>query len=181
MPVDRARAEGLQLTGEGGLLQQLTKRVIESVLGGEMTDRLGYEKHDAAGRDGGNSRNGRRSKTVTTDVGPVGMSVPPDTDGTFEPQIVRKRQRRLSGVDEMSCRCRPRAWPTARSPPIWPRSTARACRSGPHRQGTSSLDDPLESPLERLRDRLRRTPHGNPPLKPTQPQINRLLDTPLAG
>src|SRR6266581_1430823 len=58
MLVDRARACGLQLTGEGGLLPQLTKRVLESALEGEMTDHLGYEKHDRAGRDGGNSRNG---------------------------------------------------------------------------------------------------------------------------
>lgn len=101
MLVDRARAEGLQLTGEGGLLQQLTKRVVESALDGEMTEHLGYEKHEAAGRDGGNSRNGRRAKTVTTDVGPVEISVPRDVEGTFEPAIVKKRQRRLSGVDEM--------------------------------------------------------------------------------
>jgi transposase-like protein len=101
MLVDRARAEGLQLTGEGGLLQQLTKRLLESALEGEMTDHLGYEKHDPAGRDGGNSRNGTRSKTVLTDVGPVGIAVPRDVEGSFEPQTVRKRQRRLTGVDEM--------------------------------------------------------------------------------
>ena len=71
MLVDRARAEGLQLTGEGGLLQQLTKRVLESALEGEITDHLGYDKHDAEGRGSGNSRNGSRAKTVLTDVGPV--------------------------------------------------------------------------------------------------------------
>ena len=101
MLVDRARAGGLQLTGEGGLLQQLTKRVLESALEGEMTDHLGYEKHDRAGRDGGNSRNGTRTKTVLTDVGPVEIAVPRDVENSFEPQIVRKRQRRLTGVDEM--------------------------------------------------------------------------------
>ncbi|BDT84498.1 IS256 family transposase [Nocardia cyriacigeorgica] len=101
MLVDRARTDGLQLTGEGGLLQQLTKRVLESALEGEVTDHLGYDKHDPAGRSSGNSRNGTRSKTVTTDIGPVRVKVPRDTAGTFEPQIVRKRQRRLSGVDEM--------------------------------------------------------------------------------
>jgi hypothetical protein len=69
--VDRARASGLQLTGEGGLLQQLTKRVLESALEGEITDHLGYEKHDPAGAGSGNSRNGVRSKTVLIDVGPV--------------------------------------------------------------------------------------------------------------
>ncbi len=99
--VDRAQAEGLQLTGEGGLLQQLTKRLLESALDGEMTDHLGYDKHDPAGRNSGNNRNGTRSKTVPTDVGPVEISVPRDREGTFEPKIVRKRQKRLTGVDEM--------------------------------------------------------------------------------
>ncbi|WP_434600620.1 IS256 family transposase [Streptomyces sp. A5-4] len=101
MLVDRARSEGLQLTGEGGLLQQLTKRVLESALEGEITDHLGYGKHDFEGRGSGNSRNGARAKTVLTDVGPVEVKVPRDVAGTFEPQIVRKRQRRLTGVDEM--------------------------------------------------------------------------------
>lgn len=101
MLVDRARSDGLQLTGEGGLLQQLTKRVLESALEGEITDHVGYDKHDAADRNSGNSRNGTRSKTVLTDVGPVGVKVPRDTAGTFEPQLVKKRQRRLTGVDEM--------------------------------------------------------------------------------
>ena len=66
-----------------------------------MTDHLGYDKHDPAGRDGGNSRNGTRTKTVVTDVGPVELDVPRDRDGSFDPKLVRKRQRRLSGVDEM--------------------------------------------------------------------------------
>ncbi|MEU6547932.1 IS256 family transposase [Streptomyces sp. NPDC046859] len=99
--VGRAQVEGLQLTGEGGLLQQLTKRLLESALEGEITDHLGYDKHDPAGKNGGNSRNGTRGKTVLTEVGPVEISVPRDRDGTFEPKIVRKRQKRLSGVDEM--------------------------------------------------------------------------------
>jgi transposase-like protein len=101
MLIDRARSEGLQLTGEGGLLQQLTKRVLESALEGEITDHLGYDKHEAAGKNSGNSRNGTRAKTVLTDVGPVEVKVPRDVAGTFEPQIVKKRQRRLGGVDEM--------------------------------------------------------------------------------
>ncbi|WP_363320554.1 IS256 family transposase [Pseudonocardia sp.] len=97
----RARAGGLQLTGEGGLLAQLTKRLVESALEGEITDHLGYGRHDAAGRDGGNSRNGHRAKTVLTEVGPVEIDVPRDRDASFEPKIVAKRQKRLSGVDEM--------------------------------------------------------------------------------
>ncbi|WP_093804123.1 IS256 family transposase [Streptomyces sp. Wb2n-11] len=99
--VSRVQAEGLQLTGEGGLLQQLTKRLLESALEGEITDHLGYDKHDPAGKNGGNSRNGTRAKTVLTDVGPVEITVPRDRDGSFEPKIVKKRQKRLTGVDEM--------------------------------------------------------------------------------
>jgi putative transposase len=101
MLVDRARGDGLRLTGEGGLLQQLTKRVLESALDGEITDHVGYDKHDPAGKGSGNSRKGSRTKTVLTDVGPVEVRVPRDAAGTFEPQIVRKRQRRLSGVDDL--------------------------------------------------------------------------------
>ena len=99
--VSRAQASGLQLTGEGGVLAQLTKRLIESALEGEITDHLGYDKHDPAGRGTGNSRNGTRSKTVLTDVGPVEIDVPRDRDASFEPKIVAKRQKRLGGVDEM--------------------------------------------------------------------------------
>jgi putative transposase len=97
----RARAGGLALTGEAGLLAQLTKRLVESALEGEITDHLGYDRHDAVGRDGGNSRNGHRSKTLLTEVGPVQVDVPRDRDATFEPRIVAKRKRRLSGVDEL--------------------------------------------------------------------------------
>lgn len=99
--VGRAQAEGLQLTGEGGLLRQLTKRLLESALEGEITDHLGHDKHDPAGRDGGDSRSGERSRTVLTDVGPVETAVPRDRDGSFEPKIVKKRRKRLTGVDEM--------------------------------------------------------------------------------
>jgi putative transposase len=98
---ERARSEGLQLTGEGGLLARLTKRVVESALEGEMDDHLGYGKHDPVGRDGGNSRNGTRGKTVLTEAGLVELAVPRDRDSSFEPKIVAKRQRRLSGVDDL--------------------------------------------------------------------------------
>ena len=94
---DRARTGGLRLTGEGGLLGKLTKMVIEGALEGELDDHLGYEKNDPAGRDGGNSRNGHRAKTVLTDTGPVEITVPRDRDSSFEPRIVAKRQRRLTG------------------------------------------------------------------------------------
>lgn len=97
----RAAGQGVPIAGEGGLLQQLTKLVLEASLEGEMDAHLGYGKHDPAGRDGGNSRNGRRSKTVLTQTGPVDIEVPRDRDASFTPQIVRKRQRRLDGIDGM--------------------------------------------------------------------------------
>jgi transposase-like protein len=100
--VRMAREQGLSLTGPDGLLKQLTKTVIETALNEEMTEHLGFEKHDPAGAGTGNIRNGTRSKTVLTDAsGPVEIDVPRDRAGTFDPQIVRKRQRRLSGVDEV--------------------------------------------------------------------------------
>jgi transposase-like protein len=75
--------------------------VLETALDAEMSEHLGYEKHDPEGRNSGNSRSGTRSKTVLTEIGPVEIEVPRDTESTFEPQIVKKRQRRLSGVDEI--------------------------------------------------------------------------------
>jgi transposase-like protein len=98
---ERARAGGLSLTGPGGLLGRLTKVVLEGALEGEMDAHLGYAKHDPAGRDGQNSRNGHRAKTVLTDVGPVQIAMPRDRDASFAPKIVAKRQRRLGGVDDM--------------------------------------------------------------------------------
>jgi putative transposase len=97
----RARAEGLSLTGPGGLLGRLTKVVLEGALEGEMDAHLGYARHDPAGRDGGNSRNGHRAKTVLTEAGPVEIDVPRDRDASFAPAIVAKRQRRLGGVDDL--------------------------------------------------------------------------------
>src|SRR4029078_5780775 len=67
----------------------------------ELSEHLGYAKHDPAGDNSGNSRNGTRSKTVLTEIGPVEIAVPRDRDGSFEPAIVRKRQRRLDGVDQL--------------------------------------------------------------------------------
>ena len=99
--VARARAEGVDLVGPGGLLGDLTKQILETGLEVEMDEHLGYTKHDSAGRDGGNSRNGTRSKTVITEVGPVDVDVPRDRDSSFEPATVKKRQRRLNGVDSM--------------------------------------------------------------------------------
>jgi putative transposase len=99
--VKRAQAEGLPVSGEGGLLQQLTKIMLESSLEGEMDAHLGYVKHDPQGRNGENFRNGHRSKTVLTEVGPVEIVVPRDRDSSFEPEIVKKRRRRLDGIEGM--------------------------------------------------------------------------------
>src|SRR5215213_8795413 len=104
----QAQARGIELVGPNGLLSQLTKRVLETALEAEMSDHLGYAKHDPAGRNHGNSRNGVRSKTVLTEIGPVEIEVPRDVDATFDPQIVKKRQRRAHrGSLRSCCRCPP--------------------------------------------------------------------------
>jgi putative transposase len=100
--VARAREQGLSLTGPDGLLKQLTKTVLETALNQELTEHLDHHKHGPVVSDSGNVRNGTRPKTVLTEsTGQVGIEVPRDRAGTFEPQIVRKRQRRLSRVDEI--------------------------------------------------------------------------------
>jgi hypothetical protein len=100
--VARAREQGVSLTGPDGLLKQLTKTVLETALNQEMTEHLGHDKHGPAGNEAGNVRNGTRAKTVLTEAsGQVPVEVPRDRQGTFEPQIVKKRQRRLTGVDEI--------------------------------------------------------------------------------
>ncbi len=98
----RADAGGLRLTGEGGLLPELVKAVLERGLAVEQTDHLGYEKGDPAGRGTPNSRNGTTPKTVLTEVGPIGLNVPRDRAGTFEPRLIPKGTRRLAGgLDDM--------------------------------------------------------------------------------
>jgi putative transposase len=98
--VRRAREQGLSLTGPDGLLKQLTKTVLETALNEELTEHLGHDKHGPSAA--GNVRNGSRPKTVLTEAtGQVQIEVPRDRAGTFDPQIVRKRQRRLTGVDQI--------------------------------------------------------------------------------
>ncbi|SFK38296.1 Transposase (or an inactivated derivative) [Amycolatopsis sacchari] len=101
--VAEARQRGLELTGPNGLLKLFTKNVLETALNEEMTEHLGHEKHRAErGRDSTNVRNGARKKTVLSDAaGEVEIEVPRDRESTFEPQIVKKRQRRLTDVDEI--------------------------------------------------------------------------------
>jgi transposase-like protein len=96
----RAQAEGAELLDPDGLLSQVTKAVLERALAEEMTEHLGYEKHDRAGRGSGNSRNGSTGKTLLTDIGGVDLEVPRDRNGSFSPQIVRKGQTRLDGFND---------------------------------------------------------------------------------
>jgi putative transposase len=97
-----AKESGLSLLdGPDGLIGQLTARIIERSLGAEMDAHLGYGKGDPAGRGTGNSRNGHYGKTLTTQAGPVRISVPRDRNAEFEPQIVKKGQRRAGPVDEI--------------------------------------------------------------------------------
>jgi putative transposase len=86
--------------GEGGLLAQLTKQLLETALETEMTDHLGYERGDTAGRGSGNSRNGSSRKRLHTDIGTVDLEVPRDRNGEFDPKIVPKHTRRLEGFNE---------------------------------------------------------------------------------
>jgi putative transposase len=90
-----AKASGTPLEGVDGLLNQITKAVLERALQAEMTDHLGYEVGDPAGRGTGNSRNGSTSKTVATVNGPLEMQVPRDRNSSFEPRIVPKHARRV--------------------------------------------------------------------------------------
>jgi putative transposase len=89
-----------EIFGKEGLVQELTKRLVERALDGEMTAHLGYEKHASEGRSGGNSRNGRSRKRVKSATAELEIEVPRDRAGSFEPQLVRKRQRRLAGFDD---------------------------------------------------------------------------------
>ena len=96
--VARAREEGVALTGEGGLLTELMRQVLQRGLEVEMAEHLGYERHAVEGRGSGNSRNGTYPKTVSTEIGDVELAVPRDRLGTFEPATVPKHQRRLDGL-----------------------------------------------------------------------------------
>jgi putative transposase len=98
------------LIGENGLLKQLTKQLLERAMAAEMTEHIGYEKHDAIGNNSGNSRNGKSGKTIKGSFGTMPLEVPRDRNGTFEPQIIEKHQTRFTGFDENImkplCACR---------------------------------------------------------------------------
>jgi putative transposase len=99
--MERVDDDGLRLTGEGGFLPEMIKAVLERGLQAELTDHLGYDKGDPAGRGSPNSRNGSTPKTLTTEVGEVPLAVPRDRRSTFEPRLVPKGQRRAGGLDDM--------------------------------------------------------------------------------
>src|SRR5215475_7604855 len=146
--VARAREQGLSLTGPDGLLKQLTKTVLETALNQEMTEHLGYEKHGQP--VAGNVRNGARPKTVLTEsTGEVQVEVPRDRAGTFEPQIVKKRQRRLAGVDEIVLSLYAKGLTTgeisAHFAEIYGASVSKETISQDHRQGDRG-DDRLVQP-----------------------------------
>lgn len=107
-----AHAAGTPIDGVDGLLNQMTKAVLERALQGEMAHHLGYERDDPAGAGTGNSRNGASSKTVSTANGPVTIRVPRDRNGEFEPAIVPKRKRRVGQIDELVLSCYARGMST---------------------------------------------------------------------
>jgi putative transposase len=88
------------LVGENGLLKQLTKQLLERAMAAEMTEHVGYDKHDAAGNNSGNSRNGNSAKTIKGTFGELALETPRDRNGTFEPQIIEKHQTRFTGFDK---------------------------------------------------------------------------------
>ncbi len=99
--VAQAKAAGIDLVGPGGLLAGLTRQVLETALDEELTEHLGCPPGQRDAETGTDERNGTRSKTVLTEIGPVEIDVPRDRDGSFEPAIVKNRQRRLDGVEEL--------------------------------------------------------------------------------
>jgi putative transposase len=88
------------IIGENGLLKQLTKAVLERALSAELTEHVGYEKHDPAGNNSGNSRNGTSKKSLKGDFGELELETPRDRNGSFEPRIVAKGQTRFTGFDD---------------------------------------------------------------------------------
>lgn len=99
--MDQVDAEGLELLGPDGVLTELTSRIMNRAMDVELSDHLGYERGDPAGIGSGNNRNGTSPKTVLTDAGAIPVAVPRDRNGSFEPQLVAKHQRRLKGFNEL--------------------------------------------------------------------------------
>ena len=125
--IDRLLAEYKKpedIIGENGLLKQLTKAVLERALQAEMTDHLGYEKHDRVGQNTGNSRNGKTSKSLKGEFGELPLETPRDRNGSFEPKIVAKGQTRFAGFDSKILSLYARGMSTREIQVTWKRSTA---------------------------------------------------------
>ena len=99
--IDDLNGDTEALMGRDGIMNELRKRLIENMLDGEMTDHLGYAPHDPTGNGSGNSRNGRSSKKIQSKDGDIPLDIPRDRNATFEPQVVKKGQRRIDGIDDL--------------------------------------------------------------------------------
>ncbi len=126
--MSKVRTEGLALIGEGGVLSQLTKAIIERALEEERSEHLGYEVGDPAGRGSGNSRNGTFPKRVLTDAGPIDLDIPRDRAGTFEPKLVPNGVTAWPVSTRTSSPGTPPACPPATSPARSNGCTASRCR-----------------------------------------------------
>jgi hypothetical protein len=156
-----------EILGQTGVVGDLTRRLVECVLDGEMTAHLGYEKQAVAGRDGGNSRNGKSRKRVKTDAAEIDIEVPRDRDGTFDPVMVAKGQRRLPGFDEKVIALYARGMTTREIQGDGCRIGGRARMAGARARGRPSDRVPRRDPCEAAHGRRRPEPGGlliaNPP------------------
>jgi len=107
-----ARSED-EIVGPGGLLALLTRRLVERAMDVELTEHLGYDSHQEPPGGTGNTGNGSTPKTLATEHGPVAIDAPRDRNASFEPKIVRKRQRRFQGLDDKILISSARPWPLA--------------------------------------------------------------------
>jgi hypothetical protein len=151
--VDRARREGVELTGADGLLTALVGQVLQRGLEVEMTDDVGYERHDPAGRGTGNGRNGHYPKTVSSEVGDIELRVPRDRNATFEPVTVPKGQRRLDGLAGQVISLYAKGLTTGRHPGAFGRDVRHGGVAGHdqphhrrHRRGHGGVAEPPTGP-----------------------------------
>ena len=158
--VERARSEGVELVGPGGLLTDLTKTVLETALEVEMEDHLGYAKHAPEGRDRGNSRNGSRSKTVLTEVGEVEIAVPRDWDGSLSRRSSRSaEQAARERFSELAEKWGERYPAIVR---LWENAWAESCRSlayNPEIRQVIYSTNAIESLHARFRNSVRARGH----------------------
>ena len=144
--LEQAKEQGIELVGPNGLLGQLTKNVLETALDAEMGEHLGYEKHDSAGRNSGNSRNGTRAKTVLTEIGPVEIEVPRDTNSSVRAADRQEAPAALHGGR------RDRVVADCEGVDDW--GDRRALRRRVRRQGIQGHDQPDHRESHRRDDRV---------------------------